>query len=77
VIHSFPGVRYFHQDNAGHVAAFNRGYAESRGDVVLFLDADDVLEPDAIAEVVACWRSGAAKLQYELSLSIRLCCFRN
>lgn len=68
VIHSFPGVRYFHQDNAGHVAAFNRGYAESRGDVVLFLDADDVLEPDAIAEVVAHWQAGAAKLQYELKV---------
>ena len=68
VIRGFPGVRYIHQANAGHVAAFNHGYAESRGDIVLFLDADDVLEPEAVAEVISHWRAGAAKLQYELQV---------
>ena len=68
VIQARPGVRYIRQDNAGHVAAFNRGYAESRGDVVLFLDADDVLEPGAIEAVVRHWQPGAAKLQYELKV---------
>ena len=68
VIRSYPGVRYIRQDNAGHVAAFNHGYAESRGDIVLFLDADDLLEPEAIASVIEHWVAGAAKLQYELKV---------
>ena len=37
------------QANLGHVRAFNAGYAASRGDVVLFVDADDILYPDCIA----------------------------
>lgn len=68
VIQARPGVRYIRQENAGHVAAFNRGYRESHCEVVLFLDADDVLEPGALEAVVRNWRPGAAKLQYELKV---------
>ena len=35
---------------------------------MLFLDADDLLEPDAIADIVGHWQPGAAKLQYELKV---------
>ncbi len=68
VIQGFAGVRYIHQANAGHVSAFNQGYAVSKGEIVLFLDADDFLEPRAIEEVVAHWKTGCAKLQYELNV---------
>ena len=44
----FPNVRYFHQPNAGLSAARNMGIEKSRGSFLVFLDADDVLYPDAI-----------------------------
>jgi glycosyltransferase involved in cell wall biosynthesis len=45
-------VRAIFQENQGQKSAFNAGLANATGDVILFLDADDVLEP-GIAEDVA------------------------
>ncbi len=39
-------VRVVHQNNAGYIAATNRGLAESRGELIALLDADDVWRPD-------------------------------
>ena len=46
---SYPGVGYRHQPNAGAAATRNHGLAASGGALVLFLDADDRLLPDAVA----------------------------
>lgn len=56
------------QPNAGSIAAYNRGYAAASGNVVVLLDADDVLEPDALAQVAAVWTNRLAKVQWDLKI---------
>ncbi|MEP6875582.1 MAG: glycosyltransferase family A protein, partial [Burkholderiales bacterium] len=56
------------QENRGQIAATNRGYAACHGDIVLFLDADDLLCPGALAAVVGAWTPGCTKVQFELEV---------
>jgi hypothetical protein len=46
-------VTAIHQENGGQGAAFNAGFAASSGEIILFLDADDLLAPEAVEKVVA------------------------
>lgn len=56
VASKFPQVRYVRQGNKGVSAARNRGFAESTGEYVVFLDADDRFLPRAIEAGLACFR---------------------
>src|SRR5205807_188459 len=47
------------KENGGQASAFNAGFAASRGDVVVFLDADDLLLPSAVERVVPYFRDSA------------------
>ena len=44
-------VTRVYKANGGQASALNRGFAAADGDAVIFLDADDVLLPDAAATV--------------------------
>lgn len=46
---SFANVKYFYQPNAGLSAARNHGLSHSNGLFLVFLDADDILYPEAVA----------------------------
>ena len=63
-------VRAVLKDNGGQASAFNAGFAATDGDVVIFLDADDVLRPTVAAQVVAAAAAqpDVAKVQYRLEV---------
>lgn len=58
----------FHADNGKQGAAFNSGFAQSQGDIVLFLDADDYLYPYAIERIVRAWKPELSKVHYRLAV---------
>lgn len=59
-------IRLIAQQNAGPREACNRGFAESGGDAVIFLDSDDILEPNIAVEAARVWRSGISKVQVQM-----------
>jgi glycosyltransferase involved in cell wall biosynthesis len=54
------------KENGGQASAFNAGFSKSRGEIVIFLDADDYLFPEAVEQVVAAWKPDVVKVQYRL-----------
>jgi glycosyltransferase involved in cell wall biosynthesis len=69
VLSRFVGrITLIDQPNQGSIAAYNRGFAESTGDVIVLLDADDLLEPDALESVAAVWAKPVAKVQWDLKI---------
>jgi glycosyltransferase involved in cell wall biosynthesis len=67
VIGSFGArIMAIFQDNAGPRMACNAGFAASTGDVVIFLDSDDVLDPGIARELAAVWRPGISKVQVQM-----------
>lgn len=58
------------KSNGGQGSAFNTGFAASRGEVVIFLDSDDVLLDDAVQRTVELFREHprAAKVQHKMQV---------
>jgi len=46
-----PRVKCVFKENGGQLSAFNAGVAASRGDIICFLDADDIYQPGYLAAV--------------------------
>lgn len=52
VVRSFPGVRYFRQENSGGGPARNLGIRQAGGELLAFLDHDDLWCPGKLAAQV-------------------------
>ena len=56
------------QPNGKQAAAFNSGFASSKGDIIIFLDSDDYLLPHAIERIISSWSPELAKVHYRLAV---------
>lgn len=62
-------IRPVLKSNGGQASALNAGFAASHGDVVLFLDADDMLFPSAVATAVRFFsETGTTKVHWPLEV---------
>lgn len=56
------------QENQGQTEACRHALTLAKHEIVIFLDADDLLEADAASQVAAIWRAGVVKVQYSLKV---------
>lgn len=63
-------IKTVFKENGGQASALNTGFACSQGDIIIFLDADDILHPEIAGRVEAAFRtcSDIVRLQYRLEL---------
>jgi len=52
--------------NGGQASALNAGFRGSRGEIIVFLDADDYLSKEAVRVIVSEWEEGLSRLEYFL-----------
>ncbi|HZS81862.1 MAG TPA: glycosyltransferase [Stellaceae bacterium] len=55
-------------ENRGQGAAYNAGFRACHGDIILFLDSDDILYREAAATLARAWRPDTAKAQFPLDV---------
>ena len=68
VIESFGGIKSKFQCNAGQAQAGRAGLSLASGRIVIFLDSDDYILPDACATIAASWSTGVAAALYRLKV---------
>jgi glycosyltransferase involved in cell wall biosynthesis len=56
------------KSNGGQASALNAGFRKSTGNLVIFLDADDLLKPHCVAEIVRHWHPDLMKLHFNLEV---------
>lgn len=66
IAHYKDRVVAIHQENAGQAAACAAGFARARGEVVIFLDSDDLLDSSLARETAEVWRPGVSKVQFQM-----------
>ncbi len=58
--------RFIFQEHRGQAATINRGYECCNGEIVIFLDSDDMLLSNAVECLVEAWKPGLSLLCFDL-----------
>jgi len=62
-----PTIRILERPNGGQGAATNTGFEKATAPIVVFLDADDLVEPDLVERLVEAFgRAGVARVHFPL-----------
>lgn len=61
-----PRIFAVFQENSGQIAAYETGFALSRGRYIIFLDSDDLLEPQIMREAASVWHDRVSKVQVQM-----------
>jgi glycosyltransferase involved in cell wall biosynthesis len=56
------------QENGGQQKAYAAGFAASSGDMLIFLDSDDLLAPTILREAAQVWRPTTSKVQVQMQV---------
>ncbi|MBS1888307.1 MAG: glycosyltransferase [Actinobacteria bacterium] len=71
ILRAFAGrVELVFQENGGQAAALNAGLARCRGELVMFLDADDVLHPEAAARAATALAADPGAVKVHLRMEV-------
>jgi glycosyltransferase involved in cell wall biosynthesis len=61
-------IPVYHKENGKQATAFNSGFAISKGEIIIFLDADDYLYTNALESIVSVWKPNLGKVHYRLQV---------
>jgi glycosyltransferase involved in cell wall biosynthesis len=63
-------VHAIFKDNGGQASAMNAGFARAAGELIIFLDADDMMLPDTTLQVVTAWACAAqmSRIHYRMEV---------
>lgn len=69
IIEGFDGrVAAYFRPKSYQLGAHMFGFGQSSGEVIIFLDSDDLLEAEVMQEIAKVWRPGVSKVQYRMNL---------
>src|SRR5205085_4156172 len=67
IIESYgDGIVSIMKENGGQASAFNAGFAACSGDVIIFLDADDLIDKEAVERIMPLFADGVSKASWRL-----------